>query len=223
MFASSSFGPVDSSTCTAATAAAPAAPRSGTAAATTSGAPPPDASATKLFGRNAARCGPGPVKVVVTNTLPPKTGVVTATASPSTAMSTLLVRTVRSSLTESRAMTSRPSYVCGNMMSSGESPPSITAFIAADTATPGSLPPRVAGGVDLGGAVLAERRGHTRGVATDERGDRSAGTGCKGSGLGEQFERRRGRRPIRFLCEYPDVHGAPQMTFRFSRKATILA
>ena len=63
-------------------------------------------------------------------------------ASPSTEMSMLLVNTVRSSLTERRAITSRPSYVCGNMIRSGESPLSITDFIAAETATPGSLPPR---------------------------------------------------------------------------------
>ena len=50
-----------------------------------------------------------PVKVVVTSVLPPNTGVVTDTASPFTAMSTLLVSTVRSSLTDRRDTTSRPS------------------------------------------------------------------------------------------------------------------
>ena len=79
---------------------------------------------------------------MLTSTLPPKMGVVTLTAPPSTVMSTLLVSTVRSSFTDRRLMMSRPSVVCGNMMRSGVSPPSMTAFIAAETAAPGSLPPR---------------------------------------------------------------------------------
>ena len=79
------------------------------ATATTSAGPPPDSSAAKDFGRNEARCGPSPVKVVVTSTFPPKIGVVAETASPSMAMSVLLVSTVRSSLTDRRAITSRPS------------------------------------------------------------------------------------------------------------------
>ena len=107
--ASSSFGPVDSSTCTAVTLAAPVAPSSGTGADTTSPAPAAPAAASNDFGRNAARNGPEPVNVVVTIVSPPNTGVVTMTASPSMAMSTLLVSTVRSSLTDSRPITSRPS------------------------------------------------------------------------------------------------------------------
>ena len=109
MFASSSFGPECSSTCTAWTVAPPAAPRSGTGAATISGAPPPDASAGKLFGRNPTRNGPGPVNVVRTSLVPPNTGVVTSTTSSCTASSVLLVSTGLSSATDSRPSTSRPS------------------------------------------------------------------------------------------------------------------
>ncbi|CAB4909387.1 unannotated protein [freshwater metagenome] len=76
------------------------------------------------------------MKVVVTKVLPPKIGVVAATESPVASMSTLLVSTVRPSLTDKRAITSRPSYDCGNMMRSGDSPPSIVAFIADATETP---------------------------------------------------------------------------------------
>src|SRR5262245_60855515 len=65
MFASSSFGPVDSSTCDACTDDAPVAPTSGTGASTTDAAPPPDSSGANDFGRKTARYGPGPVKVVV--------------------------------------------------------------------------------------------------------------------------------------------------------------
>ena len=86
------------------TLAPPVAPSSATGAAATSAAPPPADSATKLFGRNAARNGPSPVNVVVTSVLPPNTGVVTVTVAPSTAMSTLFVSTVLSSLTDRRAM-----------------------------------------------------------------------------------------------------------------------
>ncbi len=98
-----------SSTWMAVTWAPPVAPSSGTGAATTSAAPPPAGSAAKLFGRNTARCGATPENWVVTSVLPPKIGVVTVTAPPSTAMSTLLVSTVRSSLTDRRLTTSRPS------------------------------------------------------------------------------------------------------------------
>ena len=59
-------------------------------------------SAANDFGRNAARNGPHPVNVVVTSVLPPNTGVVTLTVSPSTATSVLFVSTVRSSLTDRR-------------------------------------------------------------------------------------------------------------------------
>src|SRR5829696_5884846 len=110
MLASSSFGPVVSSTCEATIRAAPTAPSSGTGASTISpGAADPAGSAANDFGRNAARYGAEPVNDVVTSVLPPNTGVVTFTVSPSTAMSTLLVNTVRSSATDSRAITSRPS------------------------------------------------------------------------------------------------------------------
>ena len=49
------------------------------------------------------------MNAVLTNVLPPNTGVVTRTWSPSTAMSTLFVSTVLSSFTDSRAIVSRPS------------------------------------------------------------------------------------------------------------------
>ena len=74
--------------------------------------------------------------------LPPKIGVVTVTLSPSTAMSMLFVSTVRSSLTDSRAIDVAALVVLREQDQVGRSPPSITAFIAAATATPGSVPPR---------------------------------------------------------------------------------
>ena len=49
------------------------------------------------------------MNVVVTSLVPPNTGVVTTTTSPSTAMSTLFVSTGLSSFTDSRLSTSRPS------------------------------------------------------------------------------------------------------------------
>ena len=76
---------------------------------TTSAGDPPAGSATKLLGRKATRYGPGPVNVVVTSLVPPNTGVVTLTLSPSTTMSVLFVSTGRSSLTDRRLTTSRPS------------------------------------------------------------------------------------------------------------------
>ena len=109
MFASSNFGPVLSSTCTAVTRAAPAAPVSGTDAATTLAAAPLADSAAKLFGRNDTKCGPSPVNAVLTSVLPPKIGVVATTPSAESAMSVLLVRTVRFNFTDKRAITSRPS------------------------------------------------------------------------------------------------------------------
>ena len=81
------------------------------------------------------------MKVVETNVLPPKIGVVTVTESPDAATSMLLVSTVRSSFTDRRAITSRPSYDWGNITRSGESPPSMTDFMADATAAPARLLP----------------------------------------------------------------------------------
>ena len=76
MLASSSLGPVCSSTWFATIVAAPAAPRSGTGAAVTVGR-----GATGRLGAEALRAEghevrPGPVNVVVTSWVPPNTGVV---------------------------------------------------------------------------------------------------------------------------------------------------
>ncbi len=76
---------------------------------TTSAGPPPDSSAENDLGRISAMWGPLPVKRVRTSLVPPNTGSVTTTESPSAAMSTLLVRTGWSSATDRRAATSRPS------------------------------------------------------------------------------------------------------------------
>ena len=74
----------------------------------TAAAPPPEGSAAKDFGRTSTRWGPGPVKVVFTLVVPPKTGSVVTSLSPSSSRSTLLVSTLRSSFTERRPATSRP-------------------------------------------------------------------------------------------------------------------
>ena len=106
MSASSSLGPVASSTWRLVTLAVPA---SGTSSEATSAAPPPDSSASNDFGRKRAMCGPPAVNFVFTSLVPPKIGSVTTTSSPSTATSTLLVRTGLSMATDRRAAMSRPS------------------------------------------------------------------------------------------------------------------
>jgi hypothetical protein len=70
------------------------------------------------------------------------------------------------------------------------------------------LAAEVAGGVHLGGAVLAERAGDRRGVATHEGGD-----GAQRAGLGEQFEGARGGRAGRFLSEDPYVRHVSSFLF----------
>ena len=107
----------------------------------TAAAAAPADSAANDFGRNAARNGPAPVKVVLTSVLPPKIGVTTVTPSPESVMSMLLVMTVLSSFTDKRDMMSRPSVFCGNMMRSGVLPPSMTLFNADAIATPGRFFP----------------------------------------------------------------------------------
>jgi hypothetical protein len=56
-----------------------------------------------------ARYGRSPVNVEFTSLVPPKIGVCTVTESPSTVIEVELVSTVRSSLTDRRDITSRPS------------------------------------------------------------------------------------------------------------------
>ena len=102
--ASSSFGPVASSTWRFVILAWPA---SVTSSASTAAAPPPDSSATNDFGRNRAMCGPPAVNFVFTSFTPPKTGSVTTTSSPSTSMSMLFVMTGLSRATDRRAAMSR--------------------------------------------------------------------------------------------------------------------
>ena len=60
------------------------------------------------LGRTSTSCGPPPVNLVLTSVVPPNTGSVHTMASPSSSTSTLLVITVRFSLTERRPATSRP-------------------------------------------------------------------------------------------------------------------
>ena len=96
----------------------------------------------------------------------------------------------------------------------------MTAFIAAATADAGQLPAEIAGGVDLGRAVLAERRGEAVGVAADERRRRPPSERALVSSSSVPVV----GAPFGVLCEHPDVVDShvrltPQMTFRFSRNA----
>ena len=79
--------------------------------------------------------------------VPPKTGVLATTASPSTESSVLLLSTGLSSFTESRAATSRPSYVVPNRMRSGALPPLIASAIAVADGGAGEAAAEIAGGV----------------------------------------------------------------------------
>ena len=107
--ASSSFGPVVSSTWRCSTLAPLVAPVSGTSMVTTSAAPPPPSSAANVLGRTSTSHGFSPVKVALTIVEPPNTWWLTTGLSPSTSMPLTLVSTVRSSLADRRPAVSRPS------------------------------------------------------------------------------------------------------------------
>jgi hypothetical protein len=103
--------------------------------------------------------------------LPPKIGVVTFTVSPSTTMSTLLVSTVRSSLTDSATHHVATLVVLREQDEIGR-----VAAVDHGLHRRGHRRARqsageIAGCVGLGGAVLAERAGDGRGVAGHERRD----------------------------------------------------
>ena len=109
MAASSSFGPVRSSTWRSVTFAASVAPASPTETDSTTAAAPPADSAANDFGRISTMCGPAPVNDAFTIFVPPNTAWSTTTVSPSTERPTPFVRTVLSSFTDRRPATSRPS------------------------------------------------------------------------------------------------------------------
>ncbi len=77
--------------------------------------------------------GPSAVSFTSTKVTPPKIAVPNTSAPPSADSDMPFVNTGWSSLTDKRAIASRPSYVCANKMTSGFSAPARAAMPAAAT------------------------------------------------------------------------------------------